>query len=79
MSLSPNLVNSVPRQAIMEIDVRDIDEARRDKVVARISSAVKTIAKRRDVQHSSELINQDPPATCGAQVLSVWLLCRTSP
>lgn len=69
VALVPNLVNSVPRQATLEIDVRDTDGARRDRVVAAIRSAVEAIAKGRGVQHSSELVNQDPPATCSDQVL----------
>ena len=68
VSFVPNLVNSVPRQATLEIDVRDIDGARRDRVVAAIRTAVAAIAKRRGVKHSSELINQDDPATCSDQV-----------
>ncbi len=34
--ISPNAVNSVPRGARLEIDVRDIDGARRDATVASI-------------------------------------------
>lgn len=68
--ISPNAVNSVPRGAIIEIDVRDIDGTRRDKTVAAIVAEVAAIARRRRVRHSVEVINQDPPATCDPLVRS---------
>ena len=70
VSLQPNLVNSVPRQAVLEIDVRDVDGARRDAVVARVTAAVDAIGRRRGVNASWEMVNQDPPATCSDQVLA---------
>lgn len=39
--ISPNAVNSVPRVARLEIDVRDIDGARRDATVASILEKVR--------------------------------------
>ncbi len=36
VQVSPNVLNSVPRQARVEIDVRDIDAARRDATVAAV-------------------------------------------
>lgn len=38
--VSPNAVNSVPRGARLEIDVRDIDGPRRDATVASIKAKV---------------------------------------
>jgi ureidoglycolate amidohydrolase len=34
--IGPNTVNSVPREAKLEIDIRDIDAARRDGIVSTI-------------------------------------------
>ena len=68
LSLSPNAINSVPREASMEIDVRDTDLARRDAVVDSITSAAASIAEKRRVRHTVALINQDPPASCSPQV-----------
>ena len=64
----PNTVNSIPREAKLEIDVRDIDGARRDTVVAAAVAAAAEIASRRGVTHSVEMINQDPPAACSPMV-----------
>jgi acetylornithine deacetylase/succinyl-diaminopimelate desuccinylase-like protein len=66
--IRPNTVNSVPREAKLEIDVRDIDKARRDRVVSRIVDKIGSISKARGVESSYEIINQDPPATCDDQV-----------
>eukprot|EP00963_Diacronema_lutheri_P000270 scaffold17_cov354-Pavlova_lutheri.AAC.42 len=67
--IQPDAVNSVPREALLEIDVRDIDGPRRDKVVAKILSAAESIAATRKVRMEYEMINQDPPATCGQHVV----------
>ena len=67
--IQPDAVNSVPREALLEIDVRDIDGPRRDKVVAEILSAAESIAATRKVRMEYEMINQDPPATCGQHVV----------
>ena len=63
-----NNINSVPRQARIEIDIRDIDQARRDKVVESVLAKVKSVAHERGVTYKVDMINQDPPATCGKQV-----------
>ena len=69
LEVYPGAVNSVPRQAHVEIDVRDIDEQRRDSVLDDIISFAQQIAKRRDVEMEYKVINQDPPAPCAAHVV----------
>lgn len=66
----PNAVNSVPRDALLEIDVRDIDAARRDAVVESIKSEAAAIAGRRRVRFEIEMLSQDPPATSAPEVLT---------
>ncbi|KAF8068205.1 hypothetical protein HT031_001891 [Scenedesmus sp. PABB004] len=66
--VSPNAVNSVPREARLAIDVRDVDGARRDGVVSAILASASTIAAARRVRVASALINQDPPAACDGDV-----------
>jgi ureidoglycolate amidohydrolase len=68
--IQPNAVNSVPREAALEIDVRDIDGPRRDGVLAAIKAEAAAIAARRKVRLAVETINQDPPAACGAPVVA---------
>lgn len=65
----PNAVNSVPKNTALEIDVRDIDLARRDGMVQHIQTVAKTIAQRRGVDLQMQLLNADPPATSAPEVL----------
>src|SRR5678815_2583980 len=43
----PGAVNSIPSRTRLDVDVRDIDETRRDSVLKRISTAGEEIAARR--------------------------------
>lgn len=67
--IGPNAVNSVPRTAVLGIDIRDVDGARRDAVVGAVLREAESIAMRRNVRVSSRILNQDPPAASGADVL----------
>jgi ureidoglycolate amidohydrolase len=60
----PGAINSIPVRVRLEIDVRDIDQARRDSVLSRIHTACEEIAARRGVAVRPEMINADPPAQC---------------
>jgi ureidoglycolate amidohydrolase len=65
----PGAVNSVPSRTRLEVDVRDIDLARRDSVLARIGSACEEIAARRRVTVTIERLNADPPARCAPGIV----------
>jgi N-carbamoyl-L-amino-acid hydrolase len=65
----PGAVNSVPSRCELDVDVRDIDQARRDTVLARIASSCDEVAARRRVTVAADLINADPPARCDAAVI----------
>lgn len=65
----PGAVNSIPRRADLEIDVRDTDGARRDRVVAEVLRAAEDIGRRRRVAVHAETINADPPASSGPAVV----------
>ncbi|HEX8464603.1 MAG TPA: M20 family metallo-hydrolase [Abditibacterium sp.] len=68
--IHPGAVNSIPSRANLEIDVRDIEGARRDRVVAQIYEAWNEIWMRRNVDGALETLNADPPATCDAQIIA---------
>ncbi len=70
-----NNINSVPREARIEIDIRDIDLARRDSVVKSVLDKVKAVAEERGVSYWVDMINQDPPATSADQVSLHLLHC----
>jgi N-carbamoyl-L-amino-acid hydrolase len=65
----PGAVNSVPSRARIEIDVRDIDQSRRDRVLREIEQASNEIAARRGVKVKLEIVNADPPAQCNSLVV----------
>ncbi len=66
----PGAVNSVPSRTRLEVDVRDIDEARRDQVLTRISAACDEVATRRGVAVRVEPINADPPAQSSPEIVT---------
>ena len=54
---------------IVEMDVRDTDEARRNGALRQIEEAWNEIAARRGVAIRREIINADAPAECDAQIV----------
>ncbi|GBG85710.1 hypothetical protein CBR_g40439 [Chara braunii] len=78
LEIFPGAINSIPRKAHVEIDVRDIDGARRDRVLDRIKQSVEEIAHRRKLRHKIKLVNKDPPALCSKKIVdSVMSAART--
>ena len=61
-NIFPGAVNSVPSRAVLEIDVRDIDLARRESMLSAIRTACEMIGAKRQVRVEVELINADAPA-----------------
>jgi ureidoglycolate amidohydrolase len=64
----PGAVNSVPSRSRLEVDVRDIDEARRNAVLNRIADACADVAARRRVRITQEIVNADRPAVCAPDI-----------
>ncbi len=58
----PGAVNSIPSRVKLEIDVRDIDQHRRDTVLQSITDAADRIAVKRGLAIRHELLNADAPA-----------------
>ena len=74
----PGAVNSIPSRVRMKIDVRDIDEARRDSVLRNIEQASDDVARHRGVRVHLELVNADPPAQCAPRVVDALIqACQT--
>jgi N-carbamoyl-L-amino-acid hydrolase len=66
----PGAVNSIPSLVRLETDIRDIDGARRDRVIDALHTACTDVEGRRGVIVRTELVNADPPATCDPAILS---------
>ncbi|AWR86827.1 M20 family metallo-hydrolase [Meiothermus taiwanensis] len=65
----PNAVNSVPSRVRLEIDIRDVEQSRRDQVIRNVIQGVEQVCTRREIKYSVEIINIDPPAKAGSEVL----------
>ena len=57
----PGAINSIPDRVTLEIDIRDIDLATRDRVVGAIRQAFDAIGGRRAAVTVVESLNADPP------------------
>ncbi len=66
----PGAVNSVPSRVRLSLDVRDIDLARRDRVLAEIEAACQQIGARRGLTVAYEVLNADPPTACSNHILA---------
>jgi N-carbamoyl-L-amino-acid hydrolase len=66
----PGAVNSVPSRVLITTDVRDIDGARRDSVLAKFAAVVQEVSTRRGVKIATELVNADPPTACDPAILA---------
>jgi ureidoglycolate amidohydrolase len=67
--LFPAAINSVPSRARLEVDVRDIDGARRDRALRDMARTCDDIATHRGVTVRTEPINADPPAQCAPMIV----------
>ena len=73
----PGAVNSVPSRVRISLDVRDIDEQRRDNVLAGIEKACDLVRTAREVSIEMEIVNADPPARCSPAIVdAIELACR---
>jgi ureidoglycolate amidohydrolase len=65
----PGAVNSIPSRVLLSVDLRDTSLERRDAVMGAIETARQTIAVKRKVSISEELLNADAPAQCAAPII----------
>ena len=66
----PGAVNSIPSRVEMDVDIRDTDEQRRNRVLREIEQACAQVAARRKLQVRVTPINADAPATCAPRVIN---------
>ncbi len=64
----PGGINIIPGQVDLSLDLRDIDEAARDVVEARIRGRAKEVCERRGVELAFEELQRLPPAPCSEEV-----------
>jgi len=74
----PGAINSIPSRVQMTADVRDTDEARRDRVLRQLAQAITETAQRRGVRIEEEIISVDAPAICDPAIVGVLEdVCRS--
>ncbi len=66
----PGVVNGVPSRVTLEADIRDIDAKRRDGMINQLEEACVSVAARRGVAVTTEIVNRDDPAMCDAKIVS---------
>jgi ureidoglycolate amidohydrolase len=69
----PGAVNSIASRVEMDADIRDTDEARRNRVIEEVEQIAMEVAARRKVQVKITPINADAPATCAPQIIDAIL------
>lgn len=66
---SPNAINSIPCDALLEIDFRDTWIDTRAAAWSQVEAAIAEICARRGVRWTMETLNVDAPATCAPAVV----------
>lgn len=67
----PGAVNSVPSRVTLQLDIRDTDPARRERVMEAVRKDIAEIAHRRGVTIGETLINADAPAVSSPHIVHV--------
>ncbi len=76
--LFPAAINSIPSRVRMTVDVRDTDQARRDRVLQELAQAITDAEQRRGVRIEKHVISVDAPALCDPAIVDVLEgACRT--
>jgi ureidoglycolate amidohydrolase len=70
LDVYPRAINSIPSRTLLEIDVRDIEPARRDKVFEHLHRQAQLHGDEHRQTTTIEVINRDPPATCDPQIVA---------
>jgi N-carbamoyl-L-amino-acid hydrolase len=65
----PGAVNSIPSRVRLTLDIRDTSLERRDAAMRAIEAARETIATKRQVAISDEIVNADAPAQCAPEIV----------
>jgi len=73
----PGAVNSVPSRVTLQLDIRDTDPARRERVMEAVRRDVEALRTRRGVRIAEALVNADQPAVSSPHIVGVLdEICR---
>jgi ureidoglycolate amidohydrolase len=65
----PGAVNSIPSRVRLTLDLRDTDLPRRDRVLQKIRSKLRSPLEKRGVSIQFQVVNSDAPALCSSVVM----------
>jgi ureidoglycolate amidohydrolase len=71
LRVTPGAINSIPAEVAMEIDLRDTQLATRSATWQRALADLAELADRRGLQATHAVINEDPPATCAPELVTL--------
>lgn len=69
----PGAVNSIPAKVVLEVDVRDTDENRRNRVLEQIRDTCSEIAAHRNLSIHLKTVNADAPAQSSEKIVEAIL------
>jgi N-carbamoyl-L-amino-acid hydrolase len=67
----PGAVNSVPGRVTLQLDIRDIDPNRRERIMQAVRRDVEDLSARREVSITESLVNVDDPALCSPHIVEI--------
>jgi hydantoinase/carbamoylase family amidase len=77
LDVYPRAINSIPSRTYLEVDIRDIQADRRDKVLNHVRQQAEQLGAEHCQKTTVELINADPPATCDVKIVSAIEVATT--
>ena len=66
--VAPGAVNGIPSRVVLEVDLRDVDAGRRDRMVEQVRTVTARVAEARGLDVRIETLNLDPPMQSAGQV-----------
>ncbi len=69
LEVYPGAINSIPSRVTLSLDIRDIDMANRDEIVAEAVAWAGRIAVQKEVGISHHCLNADPPAISSERIV----------
>jgi N-carbamoyl-L-amino-acid hydrolase len=71
LRIQPGAMNVIPGQAMLGIDIRDIEAEGKSRVAKRVFAAAKRIAKKRGIEAAIEQLIDDPPVPLPARIRQI--------
>lgn len=67
----PGAVNSVPSRVTLQLDIRDTDPTRRERVMQAVRTDIAELIRRRKITITEDLVNADAPAQSSPHIIQL--------